>query len=215
MMIKRKTENILVAFGMIGTLIYLFHIMYGARSWVQYDAMTMNIARLTATDSPNGDILRLFTILYAALMVLFAVGLLMRALRSYNGMLKTAFILLLIGQIIGLIGYSFFPINFDISMLSFYNVMHRIIYVVVIVIMIFFSFFAAFGYLQQSGLRKLGKLVLVMAVMITLFSILRLIVTHTLWPIWGLTDRLMMFSMMFLFFAISNFEAFTITPYND
>ncbi len=210
----KKIESILIPAGMVGALVYLFHTVIGARMWPEYNPVTTDISTLTANGSPNAEFLRILTTAYGILMILFAIGMIMRAFRVYNGKLKAAMMILLVLQSVSLGGYALFPLDSNAPMNSFQNSMHIVVTAVVVLATAAFAFLAAFGYLNQEGLNKFGKVVLGLAVAIAVFGLFNPIAAAFGLQILGITERLVIFSIMVLLFAISNFETFTITPYN-
>lgn len=210
----KKFENVLIPAGMAGTLVYMLHTIIGAKLWPEYNPVTTDISTLTAEGSPDAGLLRIFTLVYGVLMIFFAAGMVLRAFRVYNKSLKIAFALLLIMEAISLVGYGLFPLNPSLTMGSIQNTMHMAVTGIVVFTTIAFAYFAAFGYLNQEGLKRFGKFVRVIAVLITVFGIFNVITIGIGWPLLGLTERAVIFSIMLLLFAISNFETFIITPYN-
>ena len=210
----KKAENILIPAGMIGTLIYLFHTVIGARMWPAYNSVTMAISTLTAEGSPNASLLRILTTAYGIFMLIFAVGMILRAFRVYNKKLKAASIILLVMQSVSLTGYLLFPMDPQSPISSFQNSMHIVVTGIVVVATIVFAYLAAFGYREQEGLEKFGRFVFGMAIAVTVFGLFNPIAIMIGLPILGITERLVIFSIMVMLFGIANFETFTITPYN-
>jgi len=210
----KKIEKILTPFGMIGVLIYLAHTMLGSYLWNEYDPITMDISSLTADSAPNSSLLRVFTLVYGICMIVFAAGMLFRSYRAYNEKLKAGYFVFLGMQVVSLVGYAFFPLSSDISIPSFQNTMHFVITGIVVLSTIAFAFITAFGYLNQEKLKGLGKFVFTIAILITLFGVFNPISMVLDLNILGISERLVIFSLMTLIFGISNYESFTITPYN-
>jgi len=136
------------------------------------------------------------------------VGLVIKAFKSYNRLLKAGFIILLVMQLTSAIGYSLFPLTGDKTDMNFQNMMHIIVTVIVVFSTITFSFLVAFGYIKQEHTKKLGKITLVFAIFVTLFGLFNPISMGMQLNILGLTERLVIYTIQAFMFILSYYYTF-------
>lgn len=198
-----KLEKCLMPFGMIGTVAYFIHTTLGRILWKEYNPITTDISSLTADGAPNAELLRVFTFIYGICSLLFVLGMVIKAFRRYNRLLKIGFIIMLIMQFTSVIGYSSFPLTGDKTVMNFQNRMHIIITVIVVFTTIASAFFLAFGYLKEEGMKKFGTFTLVTAILITLFGSLNPITMSMKLNVLGLTERLVIYTLQIFIFTLS------------
>ena len=193
---------------MIAVILYFSHTILGNLLWKEYNPVTTDISSLTADGAPNAQLLRVITLFYSIFIILMVVGLVIKAFKSYNRLLKAGFIILLVMQLTSAIGYSLFPLTGDKTDMSFQNMMHIIVTVIVVFSTITFSFLVAFGYIKQEHTKKLGKITLVFAIFVTLFGLFNPISMGMQLNILGLTERLVIYTIQAFMFILSYYYTF-------
>jgi hypothetical protein len=204
----KKVNKYLMPLGMIGVLFYFAHTILGNILWKEYNPITMDISSLTADGAPNAEFLRVLGLIYGICMVLMVAALILKAFTEYHSMLRAGYIILMIMQLTSLFGYRLFPLTGDKTEMNFQNMMHIIVTVVVVFTTIASSFLIAFGYLKQEKMKRLGKLILVMAILITVFGIFTPISMNLKLNILGLTERLVIYTIQTLMFMLSCYYTF-------
>lgn len=202
----KKLEKYTTPLGMIGVIAYLIHTILGQILWNSYNPITTDISSLTAVGAPNRELLLIFTYIYGISMLLFIIGLIVKAFRKYHFSLKTGYIIMFIMQLVSFVGYSLFPITGDKTEMNLQNLMHIIVTVIVVFTTIASSYFLSYGYLKQKN--KLGKFILIMAVVITITGLTNPIGMGLELNILGLTERLVIYSLQFMIFVISAYYTF-------
>ncbi len=202
----KKLEKYTTPLGMIGVIAYLIHTILGQILWNSYNPITTDISSLTAVGAPNRELLLIFTYIYGISMLLFLVGLIVKAFRKYHFSLKTGYIIMFIMQLVSFVGYSLFPITGDKTEMNLQNLMHIIVTVIVVFTTIASSYFLSYGYLKQKN--KLGKFILIMAIVITITGLTNPIGMGLELNILGLTERLVIYSLQFMIFVISAYYTF-------
>lgn len=205
----KKLEKYTIPLGMIGVIAYISHTILGNILWSEYNPITADISSLTAINSPNRELLLILTYIYGILMILFITGLLIKAFRKYHSSVKIGYIIMIIMQIVSFFGYSFFPLTGDKTVMTFQNIMHIIVTVIVVFTTIASGYFLAFGYLKQEKKRNLGKFILIMAIIITIFGMTNPIGMGLKLNILGLTERLVIYSLQLMLFVISAYYTFS------
>lgn len=203
-----KIEKYLLSLGMVGVVFYFIHTILGNILWSEYNSITMDISSLTAVGSPNAELLRIFTTIYAVCMILFTLTMIIKSFKKYGNLVKTGYIILLIMEITSAFGYGLFPLEGDKTVMTFQNTMHIIVTVIVVFTTIAAGFLLAIGYKKQEKLNKIGNFVLFFAVIITIFGSLNPINMSMNLGILGLTERLVIYSLQVLIFSLSYLYTF-------
>ncbi len=203
-----KITRYLYPLGMIAVILYFSHTILGNLLWKEYNLVTTDISSLTADGAPNAQLLRLITLFYSIFIILMVFGLVIKAFKSYNRLLKAGFIILLVMQLTSAIGYSLFPLTGDKTDMNFQNMMHIIVTVIVVFSTITFSFLVAFGYIKQEHTKKLGMITLVFAIFVTLFGLFNPISMGMQLNILGLTERLVIYTIQAFMFILSYYYTF-------
>ncbi len=203
-----KIEKYTMPLGMIGVIAYLIHTNLGRILWSDYNPITTDISSLTAVGAPNRELLIVFTYIYGILMILFIAGLLIRSFKQYHTSVKIGYIIMLIMQVVSFIGYNLFPLTGDKTVMNFQNMLHIIVTVIVVFTTITSGYFLAFGYIKQEKKQKLGKFILIMAVIITIFGMLNPIAINMKLNILGITERLVIYSLQLMLFVVSAYYTF-------
>ena len=196
-------EKVLMPLGMVGVVSYMFHIILGNILWSQYNPITMDISSLTAVGAPNENLLRVFTTIYGICMILFVLGMVIKSARKYHLATRVGYTVLLGMEVISLFGYAAFPLVGDKTVMNFQNIMHLAITVAVVATTIASAFILAYGYITQEKMQKLGKFILIMAIIITLCGMMNPICISMGLNIMGLTERLVIYPLQMMMFALS------------
>ena len=210
-----KINKCLMPLGMVGALFYFAHTILGNILWPEYNPITTDISSLTADGAPNAQLLKVFGLMYGICMVLMVMALIVKAFKQYNSMLRIGYVILILMQLTSLFGYSLFPLTGDKTEMNFQNMMHIVVTVVVVFTTIASSFLISFGYLKQEKTKKLGKLTLIMAILITVFGMFNPISMNLKLNILGLTERLAIYTIQVLMFILSYYYTFLENKYSD
>jgi Protein of unknown function (DUF998) len=204
----KKIEKYLTSLGMIGVIFYFFHTILGNILWADYNPITMDISSLTADGAPNAQLLRILGLIYSICMILMVIALVIKAFNKYHSLLKVGYVVLLIMQLTSAFGYSLFPLTGDKTQMNFQNMMHIIVTVVVVFTTIGSSFLIALGYLKQENMKRLGKISLVFAILITLFGMFNPISMAMQLNVLGLSERLVIYTIQVFMFILSYYYTF-------
>ena len=204
----RKFEKISMPLGMVGVFGYMLHTIIGNLLWKEYNPITTDISSLTAVGAPNAVILKIFTSVYGICTILFVAGLIIKSFRKYHVVIRVGYIVMMVMQIISLVGYSLFPLTGDKTVMNFQNKMHIVVTVAIVFTTITSSFILAVGYLKQEKIKKLGRFVLIMSIVITLTGATNPIGMGMGLNILGLTERLVIYSLQLMMFTLSYYYTF-------
>ena len=112
-------------------------------------------------------------------------------------------------EFISLFGYSTFPLTGNKTVMNFQNMMHIAVTVSVIFTTIASVFTLAYGYLKEEKL-KIGKFILIMAIIITVAGLTNPIGISKGLNILGLTERLVIYPLQVLYLYLSYYYTFNL-----
>ena len=170
--------------------------------------ITTDISSLTAVGAPNAVILKIFTSVYGICTILFVAGLIVKSFRKYHLVTRIGYVVMMVMQIISTVGYGLFPLTGDKTVMNFQNRMHIVVTAAVVFTTIAFGFILAVGYLKQEKIKKLGRFVLIMSIIITLTGASTPIGMGMGLNILGLTERLSIYSLQLMMFTLSYYYTF-------
>jgi len=205
----RKFERIAIPLGMVGILFYLSHTLLGRILWAGYNPVTMDISSLTADGAPNAGLLRVLTMIYGLCMIAFASGMVSMAFRRHGALVRAGCITLLVMEVVSMFGYMLFPLSGDKTVMTFGNLMHIIVTIVVVLTTIACGFLLAAGYLKRENMRGLGRFTLIMAILITVTGMTTPIGMATGLNLLGATERMSIYSLQAMLFVLSACYSFS------
>lgn len=201
----KKIEKFLIPLGMVSSLVYVIHTILGNILWEEYNPVTMDISSLTAVGAPNRELLSVFTTIYGICAILFALVMFKKAFVEKDKMIKMGWFIFLIMELVSYFGYMFFPLTGDKTEMTFGNLMHIVVTIVVVFSTIASGFVLACGYLKNQSYKKLGRFMFVMAFLITFFGMLNPIGMSCEWNVLGLTERLVIYLLQLMTFVVSGY----------
>ena len=204
-----KLEKLVMPLGMIGVLAYLLHVVIGQLLWRDYNWITTDISSLTAVGAPNRGLLMIFSGIYGVTTLLFIVGMVVKSFRKYHATVRTGWIVLFIMNLVSMFGYSLFPLSGDKTEMTFGNMMHIVVTVIVVFTTIAGGFVLAVGYLKKEKMKCLGMFTLIQSIMITIAGALNPIGMANNWNVLGLTERAVIYSLQTLMFVFSAYYTFS------
>lgn len=207
----KKIESLTMPLGIIGAIFYLFHTILGQLLWPEYNPITTDISSLTAVGAPNRTLLMIFTTIYGVATILFVIGMLVKSFRKYHTAVRTGWSIFLSMNLVSIFGYALFPLTGDKTQMTFGNIMHIAVTVIVVFTTISAGFVLAVGYLKQEKMKRLGIFALVMTVVITITGALNPIGMANNLNIMGLTERAVIYSLQLLMFVFSAYYSFSKT----
>ena len=205
----KKFQRLTMPMGMVGAIFYLCHTFIGQLLWPEYNPITTDISSLTAVGAPNRNLLMIFTIIYGVATILFVIGMISISFYKYQSAVRTGWIIFLVMNVVSIFGYSLFPLSGDKAQMTFNNMVHLAVTVIVVFTTITAGFVLAVGYIKQEKMKCLGTFVLVMAIIITITGLFNPIGIANGWNIMGLTERAVIYSLQLLIFVISAYYTFT------
>lgn len=206
-----KIETITMPLGMVGVVAYFLHTFIGQLLWSEYNPVTTDISSLTALGAPNRNLLMIFTAIYGIATILFVLGMIVKSFRKYHSAACIGWIVFLLMNLVSMFGYSLFPLTGDKTEMTFSNMMHIVVTVIVVFTTISAGFFLAYAYLKQEKNKKLGVFTSIMATIIMITGALNPIGMANNLNILGLTERAVIYSLQLMMFVFSAYYTFSKT----
>lgn len=190
--------------GAISALIYIVHVIMGGILWDGYSHVRQTISELTGNGAPDAEMLRIFTIGYGILAVIFSVivYVLFRK-HQVNRIAQFGAILLLVMHTASLVGYGLFPLEQGGEVLTFGNFMHLAITAIVVITTVGALFAIGYGLWLTKNFRAIGLFTLSCAIVIVLAGVATPIVLNNEMPYAGLVERLIIFTLQLWTFVLS------------
>ncbi len=190
--------------GAIAALVYIAHVIMGGVLWVGYSHVKQTISELTGNGAPDAEMLRIFTLGYGILAVLFSTSLYV-LFRKYkvDTIARFGAVLLLIMHTASLVGYGLFPLEQGGEVLTFGNFMHLAITAIVVIATVGALFAIGYGLWLTKNFKGIGVFTLVCAVVIVLAGIATPIVLNYDLPYAGLVERVTVFTLQLWTFVLS------------
>ncbi|PPK80542.1 uncharacterized protein DUF998 [Lacrimispora xylanisolvens] len=207
----KKFESLTMPLGMIGVIFYLLHTLLGQLLWPDYNPISTDISSLTAVGAPNRTLLLIFTTIYGIATILFVIGMLVKSFRKYHSAVRTGWGIFLLMNLVSIFGYALFPLTGDKTQMTFGNMMHIIVTVIVVFTTITAGFVLSVGYLKQEKMKRLGTFTIIMSVIITTAGVLNPIGMINNLNIMGLTERAVIYSLQLMMFVFSAYYSFSKT----
>jgi hypothetical protein len=191
-----------LSLGMIGVISFFIHSILGIILIKGYNPITDYISVLTADGVPNVQLMRLFVNIYRICFLIFIVSLCIKSFQAYQVCTRLGYILLLIMASLSIIGFGLFPMTID-YIISLKNVIHLMITVMIFIATIISIFLLAGGYLKQENEIIIGRLSLITAILLFIFSLMHLFAIINGIAILGLMQRLNVYTFHIYTFILS------------
>jgi len=198
-----KIQRILSSLGMVAVIFYLIHVFLGQILDKAYNPITTDISSLTAVGAPNSELLTIFTTIYGICLAIFAVYMFSKSFKEYHKVTTIGYGFLLMMAILSLVGFYFFPLTTDKTVLNFQNTMHIAITGITVLLTILYLSLVSYGYLKKEKLKNIGIISLIAIILILLFGVLNPISIALSLNILGLTERAVIFSLEAYIFFLS------------
>lgn len=206
---KRKNRRVwqkIALSGAAAAIVYTLHVLIGGALWDGYSHVRQTISELTGNGAPNAGMLKIFTIIYSILALVFSISVYMLFWKyNVHKWALTGSALLVLMETTALIGYNLFPLEESGAILSIGNFMHLAVTAIVALSAIGAIFLISFGLLKTSHFRSMGMLSLISAVILTVSGIATPIVLNNELGIAGLVERVNLFTLQIWYFSLSLF----------
>ena len=201
---QKSYWQVIALSGAGSAIIYMTHVIMGGMLWDGYSHVRQTISELTGNEAPDAEMLRIFTLGYGILAVIFSVAVyVLFSKYKVQGIARFGAILLFIMHTASLIGYSLFPLEQGGAVLTFGNFMHLAITAIVVIATIGALFTIGYGLWLTKSFRGIGLITLACAVIIVLAGVATPIVLNNGLPYAGLVERIIIFTLQLWVFVLS------------
>jgi energy-converting hydrogenase Eha subunit A len=154
--IKNKIIKIFSLFGIVGTIFYFMHILFGRIFYEGYNPFAQAISDLTATSSPARNIALIFSFLYGFFTVLFSFSFFVYFKGKINKIVTFGSFFFCAMTVISFLGYTFFPLSEAGYAGTFQDIMHVIVTIFVVVFTSISILFFGIGYMKTKKYKYFG-----------------------------------------------------------
>jgi len=198
--IKKTRAQWFVLLGVVGTVFYFCHIIFGKLSYPGYNAMAQAVSDLTATTAPSREVAAYFTGLYASFSIAAFVSLCVFCQDRVNKAFRIGIYLFTAMHLISAIG--FVPLSEPGYEGALQDVIHVVATAFVVLLSIASMVFIAIGSIKSKTHKAFGIFTIVVLVIMALGSIGTGIV-----PIeyFGIPQRVSVYSVVIYSAALSLF----------
>ena len=142
----------LTAFGMLGTLMYVLHVVLGGILWKGYSHLMQPISDLTAQGAPNRELLTWITSAYGLFSLVFAFSAFMVVIKIGVKSLSIGFFLFFCMHIVSF-SYNFFPEDLPGTAMTFRGLMHWIVTGAIVPLTIVSILMIGIGFRKVEGFK--------------------------------------------------------------
>jgi len=199
---KRHLRTILLSSGMLAVVVYLLHILIGGYLWKTYSHLQQPISDLTATGAPNRFLLLMFTNIYGALALIFAVSFTFFERKERHKLVFWGGISFIILHIVS-ISYSFFPQDLPGAEPSFTGMMHIMVTMLIVPFTILTPLLIGFGLRKEKAWKTLGNFSLICGILIIIFGGMSGFFFAKGLPYFGLVERINIGTLQIWTFVLS------------
>ena len=175
--------------GMIAVCLYFLHIIIGSILWKEYDNLKQPISDLTASGSPNRNLLLIFTNVYGFMAIVFALSFTILESRKHNRLVLWGGILFVILHCISL-SYAFFPEDLPNHAMTFSGTMHIIVTALIVPFTILTPILIGLGYMKEQVWKRFGYKSIITGLLILVFGGTTALFFAFKWPYFGLIERI-------------------------
>ena len=154
--IDNKFFKTISFFGLLGSVFYFLHIIFGRIFYENYNPMTQAISDLTAENSPSKNIATIFSGFYGIFTVIFSTAFFVYFINRINKIVNIGSLMFCIMTIISFIGYTFFPLSESGYVGTFQDKIHILVTVLVVVFTIISIIFYIIGFMKTKIYKYIG-----------------------------------------------------------
>ena len=192
----------MTVFGMIGSLLYLLHVVLGGILWKGYNHLMQPISDLTAGGAPDRALLSVITLLYGICSILFAVSALAYVKNLVPKLVRAGLMVFLAMHIVS-ITYGVFPQDLPGSAVTFTGTMHIVVTFLIVPLTILAPFLIGFGLRKVSEFKSFGTYSVITGVIIFIAGGTTAVFFANKLPYFGLVERINIGTLQLWMFLLS------------
>jgi len=189
MQLTMNYKRILFSSGMIAVLFYVLHVVLGGLLWKEYNHLIQPISDLTATGSPDRELMMMLTLIYGILVFVFAVSFTIYESRNHS---KTVFYggLMLCALFLISLTYGLFPEDFPQQSSTVSGSMHIAITALIVPFTIMAPIFIGSGIWKEKNWKIVGIYSIISGILILISGSLCAVFFINKIPGFGLVERI-------------------------
>jgi len=182
-------KKLFLSTGMIAVLFYMLHVLLGGFLWKEYDHLQQPISDLTATGSPNRNLMLLLTSIYGVLAIIFALSFTMLECKKHFKLVFYGGVMLSVMYVIS-ITYGLFPEDLPNQGMTFLGSMHIVITALIVPFTILAPIFIGLGFMKEKTWKSFGIYSFISGCLILIFGSLCAVFFIYKMPGFGLIERI-------------------------
>jgi hypothetical protein len=184
-----KYKSVLMGSGMLAVFFYVLHVVTGSLLWKAYNQLQQPISDLTASGAPDRELLIVFTSVYNALALIFALSFGILEGKKYNRFVFWGAVSFIMVNCISVL-YGFFPEDLPGREQSFLGTMHIVITALIVPFTILSPLLIGLGFIKDKSWKRFGYFSFVTGILICIFGGATAIFFINKLPYFGLVERL-------------------------
>lgn len=196
-----KIQRWLLSLGMIAAIAFFLHDLVGIALTPNYNPTTSYISELSADGTLFSGVTRAFIILYQVCFFVFVLTLCIKSFQEYRVSIRIGYSFLFLTVGLSVFTFGVFPMTIE-SAINAQNILHLVLAISIISLTNIALFILSFGYLKQEQ-KLVGRLSLLAAVLILVFSLTHVYGIFSGWTILGLLQRLTVYTFQIFTFLLS------------
>lgn len=192
----------MTVFGMIGSLLYLLHVVLGGILWHGYNHLMQPISDLTAGGAPDRALLSVITLLYGICSILFAVSALAYVKNLVPKLVRAGLMVFLAMHIVS-ITYGVFPQDLPGAAVTFTGTMHIVVTFLIVPLTILAPFLIGFGLRKVSEFKSFGTYSVITGIIIFIAGGTTAVFFANKLPYFGFVERINIGTLQLWMFLLS------------
>ena len=179
--------------GLLGSIFYFLHIIFGNIFYNGYNPLAQAISDLTALNSSSRKIASIFSMIYGIFTVIFSIGFFINIQNTINKIVTLGSFIFCAMTIVSFFGYTFFPLTESGYADTFQDKMHAIVTIFVVAFTISAMIFFIIGFLKSKNYKHLGIISLCTLLLLFLGAMLINILPK---EYFGIAERINVYSII-------------------
>ena len=199
---KLNILNKLTTFGVLGALVYVFHIVLGGILWKGYDHMMQPISDLTGTGAPDKVLLSIITFIYGLFSIVFIISAYLYLKGSVPKLAKVGMLIFLAMHLVS-ITYGLFPEDLPGTPITFNGIMHLVVTGLIVPLTILSPLLIGIGLRKLEAYKAFSRYSIITGIIIFIAGGTSAIFFANKLPYFGLIERINIGTLQLWMFIFS------------
>jgi len=192
----------LTIFGILGALVYVFHIVLGGILWKGYDHLMQPISDLTGTGAPDKMLLSIITFIYGLFSIVFIISTYLYLKGSVPKLARVGMLIFLAMHLVS-ITYGLFPGDLPGAPITFNGIMHLVVTGLIVPLTILSLLLIGIGLKKLEAFKAFAGYSIITGIIIFIAGGTSVIFFANKLPYFGLIERINIGSLQLWMFIFS------------